>query len=877
MLLHGGVGATDGVMNGGLRILFDLAFDNHAWPGPLVASDRTVDAVTGELWLGPLGLLARLEAELGLAGLHASELERTSHLVKQLASRQGWWRGSYDADPLGTCQRLLADRDALVGAGWCGELVSDRLAELWSVTCDALPGTGERLAKVAQTLATQRTDVQKITLQTARNELSVTWRNLYKALELSGVHVTEAHKSEDSISHVAGDLGRLQRSNLVPGSVSAAGDGSLTLLRSHGPVTAADEVAAGLAALPSLDGVLVVGGDDVLDAALHRHGLPRLGLGARPPASTSLVRLVMEAAFEPMSPADLHALLVLNPGPIPRRVSGPLIRALREFPSRRAPRWKEALAQGLALCDDQWRSEVEGRIAALVMPVAAQAESVSVEKLCRRLDALAQWARARVAQTPTLASVLALSEQAGEALRSCGANELSVVALRRVGDALDESRLSSRLSEAGLAAVLEPGCVMGPAKHVVWWGFTRASTPTPMRLRLSNQERLKLRDLGISPPEPGAVMQQRSVQWRRPLLMARDSLVLVCPMTSDAGEQNFVHPLWDELSSMLCHRGDVLRLQHRQWPGPADRRPVEVIRPLSLPSPSLRTGKAIALRERESPSGLEDLLSCSLKWALKYHGKLYPGGADGPDSPSPLLYGKIAHHVLAEVFAPPAGNSVRDADTAEARAVACVDQWLSSLSESLSLPRYQVERATTRRAVVQAARKIGELIASSGARVRGVELELTGVLFGLLVAGRADMVLAQPDMVLDFKWGQSRPSDALRSGTALQLGVYSALLSQNGTQTEVAYLILRNQALLAPSSSNVKGAQTLGRSPAQDTLSGAFATLAERQQQLAEGVLLAPPSDGSNIKSSLSNGRLTLSPRCEYCDFGVVCGLQASL
>jgi len=44
----------------GLEILFDPAIDRGGWPG--VLGDRR--AAAGRVWLGPVGLLERLEVEL---------------------------------------------------------------------------------------------------------------------------------------------------------------------------------------------------------------------------------------------------------------------------------------------------------------------------------------------------------------------------------------------------------------------------------------------------------------------------------------------------------------------------------------------------------------------------------------------------------------------------------------------------------------------------------------------------------------------------------------------------------------------------------------------------------------------------------------------
>jgi hypothetical protein len=117
-----------------VRVLFDPAIDGGAWLG----TDRR--ATAGEAWLGPNGLLDRLETELGLGGLRAPPLERAGELVAQLASRDGPWRASYDADALGTCERLLRDRDALALWGWRGEPASPRLAR--SLVGDRRRGAG---------------------------------------------------------------------------------------------------------------------------------------------------------------------------------------------------------------------------------------------------------------------------------------------------------------------------------------------------------------------------------------------------------------------------------------------------------------------------------------------------------------------------------------------------------------------------------------------------------------------------------------------------------------------------------------------------------------------------------------------------------------
>lgn len=847
-------------MSGGIEIIFDLAIDGGAWPGPLAGRP----AVAGEAWLGPLGLLDRLETELGLGGLHPSAVERGADLSAKLSARHGYWRPSYEVDPIGSCHRLLRDRDTLALWGWRGEPASQRLSELWTATEDALPGVPERLRAAHEALHTGRPDIDRITTMSPLADLPPAWTRLFAQLAATGVTLTESAPTRASST---GDLLHARTQSFSP-----AGDGGLVLLRPHGPLAAADEVAASLAQLPSLDGVVIVGGDDVLDAALARHHLPKLGASVRPPASTSLIRLVIEAAFEPMDPTDLHALLCLAPGPVPRRVAFELIKALGELPGRRSPAWRNALDKGLAACADDWRDDVRARLDVLLQPAAARDGEIKVVELEPRLDILAAWARARMAATPSLQPLTRLAAQARKLLNLRSTPTLSLMALRRLCDELGEGDGPAAPGEVGLASVSDPGAVLAPATTIVWWGFTRDRAPMPTRLRLSNRERDTLIQLGVTPPDHGWLMEGEAARWRRPLEMATHSLVLVCPTTDAAGEPSFVHPLWDELRATMPRPEEATKLETARLRLPAAAQRTTVA-PRALPTPTvtLTTSAALAMRTPESPSSLERLLGCSLAWSLHYHGCLRTGGSTGPVAPGPLLYGKVAHHLLAEVFGPGALSAAE----AASRAQNLVDTELAQLCESLALPHYQVERTALKQAIVQTARALGELLTTAGASVRGVEQAASGKLGAVAVAGRTDLLLEHPDVVIDLKWSGSTPRELLQAGAALQLAAYAELLASSGPRPQVAYLTLQDQALIGPPGATLPGLQTLGTATAQETLSGALVSLEQRQRELAQGVLTAPAADGTQLETELVAGHLVIAPACKFCSFSTLCGKRA--
>lgn len=852
----------------GLEILFDPAIDRGGWPG--VLEDR--HAAAGQAWLGPAGLLERLEVEIGLVSPWPGALERAYSFAAQLRDHAGtsdqanWWRASLEADPLGTAERLLRDRDLLVAHGWRGEPVGARLDALWGATVDAPPGLPDRVRAVADALATHDVDIAHVRVASPLATLDPGWRALFARLAERGTSVEEVAQSAETTENGHNDLWRAHNALESGGRLSPEGDGSLVLLRAHGPVAAADQIAALLAdrgTARGLNGVLVVGADDVLDAALARHGLPRTGGADVTPASSALVTLVIEAAFRPMDPADLHALVCLQPGPVPRAVAVGLVNALRDLPARGTKPWREALANGLERVDAERRERVRVRLDSLLEPAVPRDGRLEVVELENRLRALATWARGQLEGVQSLAACALAAEALGRAARSLGSDTLTRVELRRL--ATDVAAQLATPGEAGLAHVLLPGAVLGEAELVVWWGFTRDRAPRPQRLRLSGAERAALAAAGVAVPDAGAAMRAEALRWRRPLVHATEQLILVAPSADATGEHAFPHPLWDELVAAAGGARQAAPLETR-----ALRIPTRVVafKPPVGPATTIRVPTSLQLRDEESPSSLETLLGCSLAWAYRYPARLAPGLASGPPPPGPLLFGRVAHFLLAEVL--------RDGSTSPGelrkRSETLVDARLDQICETLALPRRQVERTRVRQAVVRSAERLGELLFATGATVRGTEIDAAAALAGVGIRGRADLVLGNPDVVLDLKWGKTTSQEHLKRGTALQLAAYAELFADGQRRPETAFFVLDRQELLGENESALPGARSPGPHRAADIWGGAVAAIQTCVRQLERGELVAPAADGTEVDAGLVGGVLTIAPRCGYCTFDGLCG-----
>ena len=139
--------------------------------------------------------------------------------------------------------------------------------------------SADRAKAVLDILDARGSDIASLRLFEPRESLAPLWRGIVNTFEQRG---TEVLTEPLAAAAASGDLA----ASLIPGFTPQA-DGTLQLLRSHGPREAAEEVAAWLAALPDPRDVVLIGSDPILDEALHRHGLPTTG--ATPASGSTLL------------------------------------------------------------------------------------------------------------------------------------------------------------------------------------------------------------------------------------------------------------------------------------------------------------------------------------------------------------------------------------------------------------------------------------------------------------------------------------------------------------------------------------------------------------------------------------------------------------
>jgi hypothetical protein len=895
-----------------MKLTFDSDFDHGAWPGPL--GGRT--AAAGEDWVGELGLLGRLEVALGVGDPPVSRAERAAALVPRLRAVEGFWTRSAEVDPLGTAERLLEWRDELWLRGWRGEVPADsaevpgdagqldlrlqvpmdaaaqvarrgspsagRLRQLAAVTAGGIPGIPDRLLEVAAALERHSPSIEEVAHFASLDELAPLWRRVFDLLARNGTSLRLLDLPPVPAAERDLHAARARSSDFAP-----RGDGSLQLLRPYGPLAAAEEVAAWLAAQPSLEGALIVAADGVLDAALRRYGLPTTG-AVLPPRENLLLQilpLVLDLGWHPADPQRALQLLTLPTGPVPRSLARGLARALHEWPAVDSDEWRRELVQGLTELPDERRARVASRLETIFAAAGDRPRSYPASEIQRRTDALEAWARASQAvaasgeqerwlppleQMAKLRRLLALS----------GLAELSAAQLQWFVEAATESVVSAppRPAQAGLATVGAPGSIAGAARIVVWWNFSLETAPPLRRLPFSPAERRALAASGVELPDPGAEAVRQALRWRRPLEQTRETLLLVAPQRRENGDEDFPHPLWDEIAARLS-LADLQRLERPtpRFVAEPPRRP-GALRAVVRPTRAWRASAAVfGAEQSQSPSSLTDFIGCSLKWSLEKTARIR-AGETGTLPMAEQLAGKLAHEILSRLLTgPPLGP-----EAAREEAFRVFDRQGPRLAAPYFLPGADAARAEARLSIGLAAEVLTGILAAAGMRVEMAEQNIVceaGDWQGRL-HGRPDLVVGPPRAVVDLKWGwASGRRRELENGTALQLAAYSRMLRPTPTATwpPVAYFILRTQQLLT-TSAIFRGEERIQGAGPEETWSRVEAAHADAWERLRQGSLLAPgnPDEAGEVHPEADDidleGRLVLQAPCTFCELGALCG-----
>jgi len=840
------------------------------WPQRPFAADASLGVSVGP----PTHLLEVLETALGLSGKFLDPAMRAAALVPAVRRTPGFFAASARADALGVAKTMLRWRDRLWLHGWRAEPVTPRLADLAAVTLTVEPGVPDRLLAVLAALGERNAGIERLVLIESPASLPWLWREVLDALEHRGTHI---EVREPTPVAARGDLQRVRLGQ------APRGDGAIQLLRCAGPRVAADAVAAWLAAQDDWRDTVIIGGDAVLDHALRRHGLPTTGrheAGDRPVAQA--LRLTLALGWRPADPQRAYELLTLPGGPVPAALARPLLHALHVWPAVDSDAWRRATAEGLAsILDAERRRRVEQRLQTLFEVQTEDAYPVTLAR--RKAEAVLHWSRrekfAGGAAAADHEAAEGVARRFLELLDTADGPTLAPPELEQLLKPAEATVVPPpfRRREAGLVAIADPGALIGPAKRVVWWSFSRERTPMPrfeIPLYPDEVEVLERRGVRLPPPSDQALRDAR--RWHRPLEQTSDTLLLVCPHRGANGEALHVHPLWDQIAARVPSRALVV---DAPTAGQAIPR---VVRPSLRPATPRRSWRVSpnsirARRTPESPSSLALLLGCSLAYALRYAAELRRSTVSSLPDEERLL-GTLAHQLLADALAHGRGKAPHELAH---DVVTAFERDGVRFAARLFRPGADAERAKIRGVLERATSALAELLDERALEVVGTERRGRSTIAGRSFEGVADLLLGRsgseaPVVVVDLKWGgATRHRQMLERGVATQLASYARCFRGSEPYPDIAYFILKDSKWLARSGATwIDG--SLEAPEAAATWAAFEASVRKAFEVIAEGSLEAPgnpDADGNVVtEPECREGQIVLAPPCGFCEFSALCG-----
>jgi ATP-dependent helicase/nuclease subunit B len=887
-----------------MEIVFGLDADGLVWP----ATTNGAAAEAGGLVTGPAGLLRVVEAALGLGAPAVPVVKRLARWRAKLAAADAparFWHASFATDPFATARLLLGWRDALVEAGWTADALPTAPARLRDMADAerAGPSLPASTADCLQRAITALRDdpppepiMRRLRLLDPRPLLPPGLGRLIDVLEQCGT-VIEAE--EAPMTAAIGDLGTVQGVLRGLGIGAIADDGRFTLLEAETESAAAELLADMLAALPNLDGltILATRPTSMLDAALRRRHLPRLGFSPRSPLRGILqvLPLVFAIRWQPFDARSLVELLQLPRCPIPREVRRQLLFLLPETPGRGGAKWHHAIAEGLTelrsrleLDDPDRASE---RIASAEEAVAIWLESppadpdsgLPVDALLRACGALARWAQGQAASGVPLAAILAAHAVAlAEAVRESGLAVLPRSDLERLIDTIlaeGEADPEAPAEAAAWGIASAPGAVWQPVARMIWWGFDAPTLPAD--LPWTDAEQAALAEGGCLPWQPANALSAASLAWRRPILAARQQAILVSIRAAGTEAHPISHELEPLLDAHQCLRPRAESLVGLKDPVLAGTTlPRQVAGPLALPvaRATWRSGSGVPIaRETDSATALESLLGCPFGWTMRQRARLRPGRF-AEVAEEERLIGLLAHALAQELLL------ARTVPLTPGELALAAAARLPSLVEEAAAPLLhpgaagELSRLLER--LPRAMEAIGRLLVDGGYRVVATEAARDAV--GLLdtgerLAGHIDLLLEDEEgrpALLDLKWTRRSRyyRDRLVGGNAIQLAAYSQL---TGAGERAAYMLLADARAMGASAA-MRGVEVVAKAP-----SLAATWVALRQSRTARGEALAAGHlhalgiyEGKAPPSDPDAASLAPAAPCHFCDFGRLCGKE---
>ncbi len=352
-----------------------------------------------------------------------------------------------------------------------------------------------------------------------------------------------------------------------------------------------------------------------------------------------------------------------------------------------------------------------------------------------------------------------------------------------------------------------PAAIFAQAPVVVWWQCVGSSAAVPAKRFWTDNEAKALEQAGCALPSPADLLLENARAWRRPVLCATEALILVQP-EQVFGEVQESHPIWNEIAMKIAPtEAEQLKVTANTASLLGGNKfPIPMVERTRKDFPQGKSSwdiPALHLTPRpiDSPTALEALLGCPLKWTLQYKARLRESLQFMPERE--LLYGTLAHQLVGEYLRSFIGQELPQSDTARTTVTRLFDEQVAAEAATLIKPGMDRERIYVRQTMSRAAGVLVELLSRGGYRIDSIEEAHTGSYVLGQLQGRTDLIARRTKdgkkAVIDLKWSRDKGKiQALKDGTALQLAAYSYFLRTEDVWPSTAYFVSHRPALFEP-------------------------------------------------------------------------------
>lgn len=758
--------------------------------------------------VGPLGLIGILENQLGLVPPAENAAQRCVQFrecLQKTDAPERFFHKSFEADDFGTATTLLNWRDTWRMHGWSGQIIGEgntRLKDMEAIEKLAIEhlslGTAERLQRILSALETHSFMIESIALIDPLNSFPILWQKVLDKLPI--------HQLEKNIALGRGLLGQLQQAILDSETkgertpLSWITDDSIQVMRGETALTNGRWVAETLRSTGSETLYVATSEAATTDAFLVAANHPRQGLSDKSSfrPALQLLPLVLELLW---SPLNFHALIQFLTHPIcplKRSVRSKLADLQSQYPGIGGPRWHK-LIQDIQENSGEDGKQIKNDIEFWIdHPRYSLEAGAPVAEVLTRVQRLTKFFNIRNETKQAYAagyqqcfsfaeSLARLLDQGIETLSQRQLEQLAALATAR-GNANP-----LHIAQVGaLACITHPGAVV-EQHNVVVWGPLDAPV-LPKSWPWSSAEIEALRDSGCLLPTAESLLQQAASEWLRPILAAKDKLILVLPPAAQE-----CHPIWQMINALI-DKLPVTTIEYFLKLEAKELKPV-VYKPLPefkrwwhLPQ-----NTPIPKVEKYSFTQLEKQLFNPTHWLLNYPAKLRAASLLSLADDF-RLKGLIAHSLVERLYRDASGLKISDADF-DIWFDTAFDQLIAEEGAIYLMPGRRTDRDNLKRTLKRSLHELRVILKASNVSEVEPERYMEGTFIGGALTGHIDLVLAGPttqQAIIDMKWaGEKTHKPKLEKNRHLQLAVYAELLRQStGAWPALGYYLVSQSKLL---------------------------------------------------------------------------------